>query len=43
MTFTPTKTLAEKVRADFPILNQEVNGKPLTYLDNAATRFKFMR
>ncbi|MBW4606975.1 MAG: cysteine desulfurase [Hassallia sp. WJT32-NPBG1] len=40
MTFTPTKTLAEKVRADFPILNQEVNGKPLIYLDNAATSQK---
>ncbi len=40
MTFTQTKTLADKVRADFPILNQEVNGKPLTYLDNAATSQK---
>ncbi|WP_163654871.1 cysteine desulfurase [Listeria sp. PSOL-1] len=27
----------EKVRADFKILNQEVNDKPLIYLDNAAT------
>ncbi|KPM31062.1 cysteine desulfurase SufS [Croceitalea dokdonensis DOKDO 023] len=26
-----------KIRADFPILNREVNGKPLVYLDNAAT------
>lgn len=25
------------IRADFPILNQEVNGTPLVYLDNAAT------
>ncbi len=25
------------VRADFPILSREVNGQPLTYLDNAAT------
>ncbi|MGI2902786.1 cysteine desulfurase [Tolypothrix sp. VBCCA 56010] len=40
MTFTPTKTLADQVRADFPILNQEVNGKPLIYLDNAATSQK---
>jgi cysteine desulfurase / selenocysteine lyase len=40
MTFTPTKTLADKVRADFPILKQEVNGKPLVYLDNAATSQK---
>jgi len=27
----------EKVRADFPILKREVNGKPLVYFDNAAT------
>ena len=26
-----------KIRADFPILSREVNGKPLVYLDNAAT------
>ncbi len=26
-----------KIRADFPILDREVNGKPLVYLDNAAT------
>jgi selenocysteine lyase/cysteine desulfurase len=25
------KTLAEKVRADFPILQRKVNGKPLVY------------
>src|SRR5690606_1463544 len=31
---------AEKVRQDFPILNQEVNGHPLVYLDNAATTQK---
>lgn len=30
----------EKVRADFPILNQQVNGHPLVYLDNAATTQK---
>ncbi|NLP57139.1 aminotransferase class V-fold PLP-dependent enzyme [Lutibacter sp. B1] len=29
-----------KVRADFPILTQTVNGKPLVYLDNAATSQK---
>ncbi|MGJ5632490.1 cysteine desulfurase [Nostoc sp. CALU 1950] len=40
MTFTSTKTLADKVRADFPILHQEVNEKPLVYLDNAATSQK---
>lgn len=27
----------QKVRADFPILKQEVNGKPLVYFDNGAT------
>ncbi|MEM9315087.1 MAG: aminotransferase class V-fold PLP-dependent enzyme, partial [Pseudomonadota bacterium] len=30
----------EAVRADFPILAQEVNGEPLVYLDNAATTQK---
>ena len=35
-----TKLLALTVRADFPVLNQEVNGKPLVYLDNAATSQK---
>lgn len=30
----------EKIRADFPILKREVNGKPLVYLDNAATSQK---
>src|SRR5689334_3412036 len=29
-----------KVRADFPILQQEVNGRPLVYLDNAASSQK---
>ncbi|MEQ1579971.1 MAG: cysteine desulfurase [Steroidobacteraceae bacterium] len=27
----------EAVRADFPILHQDINGKPLVYLDNAAS------
>jgi len=27
----------KKIRADFPILSREVNGKPLVYFDNAAT------
>jgi cysteine desulfurase / selenocysteine lyase len=40
MTFTQERTLAAKVRADFPILNQQVNGNPLVYLDNAATSQK---
>ena len=37
------KSLAEqfqKLRSDFPILLEEVNGKPLVYLDNAATSQK---
>jgi cysteine desulfurase/selenocysteine lyase len=31
---------AEVLRADFPILHQEVNGHPLVYLDNAASTQK---
>jgi cysteine desulfurase/selenocysteine lyase len=31
---------AERVRRDFPILHQQVNGHPLVYLDNAATTQK---
>jgi cysteine desulfurase / selenocysteine lyase len=27
----------ERIRKDFPVLNQTVNGKPLIYLDNAAS------
>jgi len=30
----------ERVRADFPILKREINGKPLVYLDSAATSQK---
>ncbi len=30
----------ERIRKDFPILRQTVNGKPLIYLDNAATSQK---
>ena len=30
----------ETIRRDFPILNQEVNGNPLAYLDNAASSQK---
>ncbi|MGB0560727.1 MAG: SufS family cysteine desulfurase [Spirulinaceae cyanobacterium] len=33
-------TLAEQVRADFPILNQRVHDRPLLYFDNAATSQK---
>ncbi len=31
---------AESVRADFPVLNQQVHGKPLVYLDSAASSQK---
>src|SRR5499427_7011042 len=27
----------ERIRADFPVLRQKVNGKPLIYLDNGAS------
>ncbi|MCG8535406.1 MAG: cysteine desulfurase CsdA, partial [Pseudomonadales bacterium] len=30
----------DAIRADFPILHQQVKGKPLVYLDNAATTQK---
>ena len=40
MTLTTAKPLAHDVRADFPILDQMVNGKPLVYFDNAATSQK---
>ena len=40
MTFISTKTLADQLRPDFPILQQKVHGKPLVYLDNAATSQK---
>jgi len=31
---------AERIRADFPILGRQVNGKPLVYLDSAASAQK---
>ena len=40
MTAIQEKTIAAKVRPDFPILNQEVHGKPLIYFDSAATSQK---
>lgn len=40
MTLAQERTLATKVRADFPILHQEIHGKPLVYFDNAATSQK---
>lgn len=33
----------QKIRGEFPILHQQVNGKPLIYLDNAATSQKPQR
>ncbi|MCE8507991.1 cysteine desulfurase [Ruegeria pomeroyi] len=30
----------DRIRADFPILSRQVNGKPLTYLDNGASAQK---
>jgi cysteine desulfurase/selenocysteine lyase len=30
----------QRIRQDFPILNQKIHGKPLVYLDNAATTQK---
>ncbi|MDN5212190.1 cysteine desulfurase [Fulvivirgaceae bacterium BMA12] len=33
----------QKIREEFPILHQEVNGKPLVYFDNAATTQKPIR
>ncbi len=35
-----TKLDLEKIRKDFPILSQKVNGKPLVYFDNGATSQK---
>ena len=32
--------LAQRCRGDFPVLNQTINGKPLIYLDHAATSQK---
>jgi cysteine desulfurase/selenocysteine lyase len=36
----PLSLDAEQLRKDFPILQQEVHGRPLVYLDNAATTQK---
>jgi cysteine desulfurase / selenocysteine lyase len=40
MTVLQTLSLADKVHADFPILTQKVNDRPLVYLDSAATSQK---
>ena len=37
---SPVKINIEKIRQEFPVLHQQVNGKPLAYLDNAATSQK---
>lgn len=41
-TFTTVNTQfdVERIRKDFPVLHQSVHGKPLVYLDNAATTQK---
>jgi cysteine desulfurase / selenocysteine lyase len=36
----PTRFDVSRVRKDFPILRQKIHGKPLVYLDNAATSQK---
>lgn len=40
MTIIQEKTLGDQVRKDFPILHQEVHGKPLIYFDSAASSQK---
>src|SRR4051812_7280432 len=37
---SPPKLDAPKLRADFPIFEQEINGKPLAYLDSAVSTHK---
>jgi cysteine desulfurase/selenocysteine lyase len=39
-TATSTAFDVRQIRREFPVLDQEVNGKPLAYLDNAATSQK---
>ncbi len=39
-TLTDTPYDVQRVREDFPILHRQVHGKPLVYLDNAATTQK---
>ncbi|MBF2056060.1 MAG: SufS family cysteine desulfurase [Cyanobacterium sp. T60_A2020_053] len=40
MTITAPRSIAREIRKDFPILDQEINGKPLIYFDSAATSQK---
>ena len=42
-TLTKSTLDIDKIRKEFPILDQQVNGKPLIYLDNAATNQKPLR
>lgn len=39
-TLASTRLDIERIRTQFPVLNQQVNGKPFIYLDNAATNQK---
>jgi len=40
MADTKVKFNVESIRSEFPVLHQEINGKPLAYFDNAATTQK---
>ena len=40
METTATTYPIEQIRADFPVLHQEINGKPLIYFDNGASAQK---
>src|SRR2546426_4146744 len=40
LTINPPAVDVQRIREDFPILRQRVHGKPLVYLDNAATTQK---
>ena len=37
---SPPKLDARKLRADFPIFEQQIHGKPLAYLDSAVSTHK---
>src|SRR5947209_562101 len=37
---TPAVLNVDRIREDFPILREKIHGKPLIYLDNAATSQK---
>ena len=42
-TSRPLRPLGAEIRDEFPVLDQKVHGKPLVYLDNAATTQKPLR